>query len=167
MVDLVTCIQKEKIVWVYPSDNLDRCPVRLTQKYLSLCPKYDKKPNFYLQSRTKYTLSVWYCGQVVGENSLVKVIQVLMKEAKIEGFFTNHSLQRSGGTRLFNASVYRKLVKEATGHKSDAIDKYQSTSDQQRDQMSKVIACPKPDTCSIASKESETEERFYSKKFQT
>ena len=85
---------ERKIVWVYPSDNLDRCPVRLTQKYLSLCPKCDKKPNFYLQSHTKYTPSVWYCGQVVGQNSLAKVIQVLMKEAKIEGFFTNHSLQR-------------------------------------------------------------------------
>ena len=29
---------ERKIVWVYPSENIDRCPVRLTQKYLSLCP---------------------------------------------------------------------------------------------------------------------------------
>ena len=50
------------------------------------------------------------------------------------------------------------MVKEATGHKSDAVDKFQVTSDQQREQMSKVIACPKPETCSKVSKESETEE---------
>ena len=63
-----------------------------------------------------------------------------MKEAKIEGFFTNHSLRRSGGTRLFNAGIDRKLVKEATGHKSDAVDQYQVTSDQQCEAMSRVIA---------------------------
>ena len=46
---------ERKIVWVYPSENVNRCPVRLTQKYLSLCPDYVKKPNFYLQSKQKYT----------------------------------------------------------------------------------------------------------------
>ena len=63
----LTDMRKErKIVWVYPSDNSNRCPVRLTQKYLSLCPDYMKKPNFYLQSRQKFTPSVWYAGQVAG-----------------------------------------------------------------------------------------------------
>ena len=133
---------ERKIVWVYPSENRDRCPVRLTQKYLSSCPQYTKKPNFYLQSRVKFTPSVWYAGQVVGENTISKVVKELMKEAKIEGFFTNHSLRRSGGTRLFNAGIDRKLVKEATGHRSDAVDAYQVTSDEQRSVMSKVIACP-------------------------
>ena len=133
---------EHKIVWVYPSENIDRCPVRLTQKYLSLCPQYTKKPNFYLQSKQKYTPSIWYAGQVVGENSIAKVVKELMKEAKIDVFFTNHSLRRSGCTRLFNAGIDRKLVKEATGHRSDAVDAYQVTSDEQRLTMSKVIASP-------------------------
>ena len=85
---------------------------------------------------------MWYAGQVVGENSIAKVVKEIMKEAKIEGFFTNHSLRRSGGTQLFNAGINRKLVKEATGHKSDAVDAYQVTSDEQRHTMSKVILCP-------------------------
>ena len=131
---------ERKIVWVYPSENVNRCPVRLTQKYLSLCPQYQKKPNFYLQARQKFTPTVWYAGQVVGQNSLAKVVQELMKEAKIEGFFTNHSLRRSGGTRLFNAGVNRKLVKEATGHRSDAVDQYQITNEAQHQAMSKIIA---------------------------
>ena len=134
--------QDRKVVWVYPSENAGRCPVRLTQKYLSLCPTYIKKPNFYLQSRVKFLPNVWYAGQVVGENSIAKVVQELMKEAKIEGFFTNHSLRRSGSTRLFRAGIDRKLVKEATGHRSDAIDKYQITSDEQREAMSRVISGP-------------------------
>ena len=40
-----------KIVWVHPNKvNISRCPVRLVEKYLSLCPKFEKKENFYLQS---------------------------------------------------------------------------------------------------------------------
>ena len=62
-----------------------------------------------------------------------------MESARYEGFFSGHSLHRSGGTRLFQASIQRKLVKEVTGHTSDAIDKYQITSDSQRAAMSKIL----------------------------
>ena len=62
-----------------------------------------------------------------------------MKAANIEGFFTNHSLQRTGGTRLFRAGVPHKLVKEATGHHSDSVDAYQITSDQQHQEMCRII----------------------------
>ena len=45
-----------KIVWVYPNkENVNRCPVRLVEKYISLCPGQGKKTNFYLQSRQKPT----------------------------------------------------------------------------------------------------------------
>ena len=63
-----------------------------------------------------------------------------MKTAGIPGFFTNHTTRRTGGTRLFNAGVQRKLVKEVTGHASNAIDKYQITSDEQREMLSSIIA---------------------------
>ena len=43
-----------KIVWVHPNNvNRERCPVRLVEKYLSLCPPVKKKDNFYLQSVQK------------------------------------------------------------------------------------------------------------------
>ena len=127
-----------KTVWIYPNESdVSRCPVRFIQKYLSLCPQYYKKPNFYLQSLQKPTPTQWYGEQVVGKCTIAKVVQTLMKTAGIEGFFTNHSARRTGGTRLFRAGVPRKLVKEATGHTSDAVDKYQITSDAQREMMSK------------------------------
>ena len=31
--------KERKIVWVYPCENPLQCPVRLAEKYLSLCPK--------------------------------------------------------------------------------------------------------------------------------
>ena len=43
--------KQRKTVWVYPSDNPVRCPVRLIDKYISLLPPVKsstKKPNFYL-----------------------------------------------------------------------------------------------------------------------
>ena len=131
--------RERKVVWVFPnSDNVNRFPVRLVQKYISLCPKnFQKKQNFYLKGLTKKTPSQWYGEQVVGCQTLSKVIKELMKAANIEGYFINHSAHSTGGTRLFQAGIDRKLVKEVTGHMSDAIDKYQVTSHQQQRAMSK------------------------------
>ena len=130
-----------KTVWIHPNTvKPDRCTVMLVDKYVSLCPfDYHKKSNFYLQSRNKPTPAVWYSREVLGENSIGKVIGALMKDAGYEGFFSGHSLCRSGGTRLFQAGVHRKLVKEVTGHTSDAIDKYQVTSDSQHAAISSIM----------------------------
>ena len=104
-----------------------------------MCPAYYRKENFYLQSRVKTTPKLWYQEQVIGNNTIGKVVKTLVDKAKIEGFFTNHSLHRSGGTRLFRAGVDRKLVKEFTGHRFDAIDSYQITSHEQREQLCNII----------------------------
>ena len=118
-------MQKDrKCVWVYPNENTVRCPVRLVDKYVSLFPpcRVNKKPNFYLRSLEKYTPAQWYGEQVVRLNTLRATMKEIAKEAKLEGFITNHSLRRTGTTRLFRGGVDRKLVKEFSGHTSDAID---------------------------------------------
>ena len=61
-----------------------------------------------------------------------------MEPAGIKWFFTNHSAARTAGTRLFRAISATK-VHETTGHSSNAIDKYQITSDEQRQTMSEVL----------------------------
>ena len=100
------------------------------------------KPNFYLRSLECTNPAVWYSSQVVGLNTLKKTITEMLKSADLDGFFTNHSLRRSSLTYLFQAGVDRKLVKEFTGHCSDAIDQYQITSDKQRENISKVLSGP-------------------------
>ena len=131
---------ERKIVWIYPSANIDRCPVRLVDKYISLCPPYFKKANFYLQSKQKVNPIQWYTTKVVGSNTLTKVVKQLLSDAKIDGYFTNHSLRRSAPTRLFQVGVEHKLVKELTGHRSDAVDQYQLTSEAQRQNISELLA---------------------------
>ena len=119
--------------------NPDRDPVAIIDKYLGLCPPFYEKSNFYLQSLKKPTLAQWYGYQVLGEKSIGKIIPDLMESAGIKGYFTGHSLRRSGTTHLLNAGVDKKILKECTGYMSDAIDKYMVTSDVQREKISDIL----------------------------
>ena len=92
----------------------------------------------YLHSLNKTTPAQWYSTSVLRINAIKKTVLTLLKDAKLDGYFTNHSLCRSSTTRLFQAGVDRKLVKDFTGHTSDVVDKYQITSDYQCQKMSVV-----------------------------
>ena len=48
-------------------------------------------------------------------------------------------MHRTSTTRLFQVGVDRKIIKEFTGHSSDAVDKCQITYDQQKENLSKVL----------------------------
>ena len=63
----------------------------------------------------------------------------MLKDAGLDGFFTNHSLRRTAATRLFRAGESVKLIKEVTGHISDAVEKYQMTSNEQRMRIRSII----------------------------
>ena len=63
----------------------------------------------------------------------------LLKSANLDGYFTNHSLRRTSATRLFQAGVDQKIVKEITVHVSDAVNKYQVTSMKQKENVSKIL----------------------------
>ena len=97
------------------------------------------KPNLYLQSLHKTKPNCWYSTVPVGINSLRKVVASLLRDAGLDGYFTNHSLQRTCATRLFQAGQNSKIVKEITGHISDAKNKYQETSNEQIVHVSNII----------------------------
>ena len=141
--------KNRKIVWIYPNKtDVNRCTVRLVDKYLSLCPSYVRKPNFYSRSLEKINPAQWYRHQVLGQNKIQELVKTLLKNAKLDRYFTNHSLRRSGTTRLFQAGVNRKLIKEFTGHVSNAVDAYSITSDSQQGQISNILA-EKPTTSKV------------------
>ncbi len=52
-----------------------------------------------------------------------------MREAGVEGHFTNHSLRATTATRMFQKGVDEQLIKRVTGHKSDAVRLYKRTSE--------------------------------------
>ena len=114
------------------------------------------KHNFYLRSLEKPNPGQWYSTQVVGLNTLKKTIGELAKLGNCDGFFTNHSLRRSSTTGLFQAGLPKKLIKEFTGHRSDALDKYEITSEDQRATISNVIS---GNNCiNVEEKENESEQ---------
>ena len=132
-----------KIVWIYPSVNPVRCPVRIIGKYMSLLPPVkseSSKHNFYLRPLEKPNPACWYSSQEVGLNTLRKTIGEIVKETKTEVFFTNHSLHRTSTTHLFQVGVPKKIIREFTGHRSDALAKYEVTSEDQKESLSKIIA---------------------------
>ena len=68
---------ERKVVWIYPSTDTIRCPVRLLDKYMSLLPPVkneSSKHNFYLRSLERPNPAQWYSTQVVGLNTLRKTI---------------------------------------------------------------------------------------------
>ena len=73
-----------KCVWVYPSDNVVKCPVRLVDKYMSLLPscKVNKKCNFYLRSLEKYNPAQWYGEQVMGLNAIKSVMKQISERCQ-------------------------------------------------------------------------------------
>ena len=77
--------RERKVVWVYPSESPERCPVHIIDKYISLLPPVKtstKGFNFYLHSLEKYTPAQRYGEQVVGRNTLHKTISDICKDAK-------------------------------------------------------------------------------------
>ena len=132
-----------KVRWIHPSDNVNRCTVCLVDKYMSLCPPVTKpsmKPNFYLRSLERTNLAQWFSTQVVSLNTLKKTVGEMLKNTKLDGFFSNHSLHRTGISHLFQAGVPLKLIKEYSGHCSEALDRYQIPSEKQIQEISSVLA---------------------------
>ena len=131
--------KERKIVWIKPSSNWVRCPVRIVEKYMNLLPVEGKKRNLYLQTLKVPRPNCWYSSTPLGINKVRAVVGSILKKSGLDGFFTNHSLRRTCATRLFQAGQSVKIVKEITGHVSDAVHKYQTTSDEQRMAVSKII----------------------------
>ena len=128
----------------FGNPNPQRDLVRLYQKYVNLCPPEPKSDALY-----KYSLSEgnqrpcqWYSDKPVGVNSISKCVSNLVKQAGKEGHFTNHSLRVTAATRMFEGGIEEQLVKEKTGHRSDAIRAYKRTSDSLMKQAEKAVICP-------------------------
>ena len=92
-----------------------------------------------MHSLEKPTLYQWYGEQVVGLNSIRKVVSDLLTSANLNGHLTNHSLRCTGTSRLFRSGVDKKLFREFTGHRSDALDQCELTSEEQYKAMSNII----------------------------
>ncbi|ESO99621.1 hypothetical protein LOTGIDRAFT_173701 [Lottia gigantea] len=99
----------------------------------------------------------------VGQNTLAKTVKRLCKaaglpgitfdmgdiwanQARVSGFYTNHSPRATCATRLFRCGVGEQLIAKTTGHRSNAIRQYKRTDTIQDAIVSKVIQMNMPST---------------------
>ena len=64
----------------------------------------------------------------------------MMKRGGVEGNFKNHSMRKSTCTRLFRKGVDPQLIKEQTGHKSEAVMLYKKSNLQQKKEVSDMLS---------------------------
>ncbi len=63
----------------------------------------------------------------LGMNKVREIIKNLLKSAGIDGCFTNHSLRVTAATRMYSQGIDEQVIKERTGHCSDAVRAYKRT----------------------------------------
>ena len=132
-----------RISYAFYSGFRPRCFVELFRKYMFLGPKGNFHwPRFYVQTDPKWNpgSDYWYTNtRPVGKNTIGKYIQTMMEEAGIEGHFRNHSTRKSTCTRLFQEGVDPQLIKEQTGHKSEAVMRYKKSNLAMKKQVSDML----------------------------
>ena len=135
------CRIDPKVFDIYPISNVERYPVAIISKYLSLLPKNRKCPSMYLQAKKKkYSANEWYLDRPVGVNTLREVVKTICSDAGVGGYFTNHSLRSSSATRMYQGCVDEQVIQEITGHRSLAVRSYKRTSDDQKRKASQIIS---------------------------
>ncbi len=83
--------------------------------------------------------SSWYDCVPVGKGKLATYMQTMCKEAGLSEKKTNHSLRATGASALFNAGVSEKLIRDVTGHRSNALQLYERPSQDQKQYVSSVL----------------------------
>ena len=124
---------------MYASDRPDCCPLRIILKYMALLPKTRMCQAFYLQPRKKFFGKSWYLNQPAGVNKLRDIVGHMCHDAGLPGHYTNHSLNSTAATKMYQMDLDEQLIMEVTGHGSTAVRSYKRTSQKQRKAASKCI----------------------------
>ncbi len=91
---------------------------------------------------TKVTPTQWYSDRPMGINSLRDMVKHLACTAGLQGKFMNYSLRATSATRMYDAGVPEKHIKEVPGHKSDAVCTYERTSEKMKCKVSATLSKP-------------------------
>ena len=135
--------EKNKVIPVYANSAArPRCLVYLLDKYFSkFSPKGKDMDVFYLHPVSKKVSDdePWYECSPVGKEKLRKYMEMMCREAGITEKKTNHSLRATGATALFSAGVPEKLIRDVTGHKSNALQLYERPSVAQKEAVLGIL----------------------------
>lgn len=124
----------------YANTDSERCPVRILQLYMEKCPPEMLQKGFYLKPLPEpRKAGPWFCKVPIGIHTLEKMVCEIMKEANINGRYTNHSLRVTTVTRLFQEGLDTTLIMKQTGHRSETVATYKRVNDDQLRGVSSVL----------------------------
>ena len=66
-------------------------------------------------------------------------MESMCSDAGIPGKKTNHSLRETGATALFNEGVPERVIRDVTGHRSNALLTYQRPTLEQKQEASSIL----------------------------
>ena len=117
-----------------------RCLVYLLDTYFAkFTPQAIELDLFYLRPKKAPAGDIWYDNVAIGRDKLASFLRDMCREAGITEKKTNHSLHATGASALFTAGLPEKLMRDVTGHRSNALHLYDRPSLQQQQEVSKVL----------------------------
>ncbi len=130
-----------KVVPAYENHDHDgeRCIVQIYRDYVSHCPVENRPSAFYLRPLVAPTTNIWYSCQAIGRQKLSSMVADICKDGGLSGRRTNHSLRATAATRLYASNVDEQLISEVTGHRSNAVQRYKRTSDDQKRTVNEIV----------------------------
>ena len=135
-----------KTVPVYACPELgSKCPVYLKDKYINkIPPKAIEMMFFYVHAPEKVSSDPsvpWYSATPIRKHTLNDKVKKMCNTAGIVGNKTNHSLQATGATQMYESGVPEKLIKERTGHRSiEALRMYKRSNAGQHQVVSRILS---------------------------
>ena len=129
------------IIYAYPNyEQVDKCPVRLYEKYTRLLPESRKNGCLYMHAHKRPTTNVWYVDYPLGINHTTPIIKELVQSISItEVNYKNQSLRATMTTRMYDENQDEGLIQEFTGHRSTCVHRYKHASDALKCKASKRV----------------------------
>ena len=130
-------------------EHTTRCLVKIYRLYISLAEICNKNGNaFYYRPDNK---QLGFFKSPVGVNTLAKILPNMCKAVGVK-VKTSHSLRVTCATALFEKGVEEKLIRDRTGHRSNALLRYEKSTSEQNESVSSILG-PVPCTDVGESKE--------------
>ena len=127
---------KNKKVKVHAIVGSQRCMVKMIEFYLSKLPE-DPKLSMQKLSRCG---TAWYVNVPVGVNTLKSMLPNMSKNAGTSTRYTNHFLNATSTTRLFQSGVQEKIIQKKTGHRSlTGLRCYAQTTAEQERNVTRIL----------------------------
>ena len=124
-----------KVVHTYQNPNHERCAERLHEKCIGLLLTTLKYDALYMRPKLRVTPKCLYIDHLVGINYMCPTFNRLVPGKN----YVNQSLRAMLVTHLTNENVDTKVIKEITGHVSNAVKGYKHLNDNQHRQASAII----------------------------